>query len=116
MRRAAKVAVVALLMCGTSAFADEVVVTTGADLLTACREFADGRYPSRGVRTGVCAGAVYSALTLLPNLCAPHDLTLRQAVQVVANYMLRHTEQQHMDITLLSVYALTEAWPCEKRP
>lgn len=115
MRRAGIFAVALALMGGTPALAEQTITTTGEDLLPACREFADGRYPSLGVKTGVCAGAVYSTLTLLPNSCAPQNLSLRQAVQVVSNYMLRHTEQLHMDITLLSVYALTEAWPCEKR-
>lgn len=115
MWRARLVVAAALLTAGAPAFGDPSISTTGEDLLPACREFADGRYPSLGVKTGVCAGAVNSTLTLLPNSCVPPNLTLRQAVQVVSNYMLRHTEQLHMDITLLSVYALTEAWPCEKK-
>jgi Rap1a immunity proteins len=115
MRRALIAAVAALTLSGTPAFAEEAV-TTGADLLPSCREFAEGRYESRGFRTGICVGAVYSTLTLLPNICAPANSTLVQAVKVVSNYMLRHSEQLHMDITLLSVYALTEAWPCKKEP
>lgn len=114
MRRIVIFAVAALLSSGAPALAEEIA-TTGADLLPSCREFADGRFASRGVRTGICIGAVYSTLTLLPNLCAPSENTLLQAVKVVSNYMLRHSEQLHMDITLLSVYALTEAWPCEQR-
>lgn len=115
MRRVRLFAIAALLMSGAPALAEDIV-TTGADLLPACREYADGRFASRGVRTGICIGAVYSTLTLLPNLCAPQSSTLLQAVKIVSNYMLHHSEQLHMDITLLSVYALTEAWPCEKRP
>ena len=113
MRRALIMALVVLSALGAPAVAEEVV-TTGAELLPACREFAEGRYESRGLRTGVCVGAVYSTLTLLPNICAPAESTLLQAVKVVSNYMLHHSEQLHMDITLLSVYALTEAWPCKK--
>lgn len=113
MRRLA--IVVAMLAYGAPATAEEIV-TTGEDLLPSCREFVEGRYESRGLRTGICVGAVYSTLTLAPNLCAPQNATLQQAVKLVTTYMLRHSEQLHMDITLLSVNALTEAWPCRKAP
>jgi hypothetical protein len=113
MRRLAIIAAIALLGTMTPALAEEVV-TSGEDLLPSCREFVEGRYESRGLRTGICVGAVYSALTLTQNLCAPHNATLLKAVKLVTNYMLRHSEQLHMDIVLLSVNALTEAWPCRK--
>jgi hypothetical protein len=115
MRRVAFLVLATLLIGGPPAFAEEIA-TTGVDLLPACRDFAEGRYEARGLRTGICVGAVYSTLTLLPNICAPQNSTLLQAVKVVSGYMQRHSEQLHMDITLLSVYALTEAWPCKKDP
>jgi hypothetical protein len=115
MRRALFAAVATVSMSGTPALAEEVS-TVGSELFPACRDFAEGRYEARGLRTGVCVGAVYSTLTLLPNMCAPADMTLQQAVKIVSNYMQRHSEQLHMDITLLSVYALTEAWACKKQP
>jgi hypothetical protein len=115
MRRAAVLATVILLSSLARAAAEDVA-TTGSELLPACRDFAEGRYEARGLRTGVCVGAVYSTLTLLPNVCAPESATLQQSVKVVTNYMLRHSEQLQMDITVLSVNALTEAWPCKKQP
>lgn len=115
MRRAPILVAATLLIGGSPACAEEIA-TTGTELLPACRDFADGRYEARGLRTGVCVGAVYSTLTLLPDICAPQNSTLLQAVKVVSGYMQRHSEQLHMDITLLSVYALTEAWPCKKEP
>jgi len=49
-----------------------------------------------------------------PKTCFPVGSTLGQIVKVFLRYADTHPEELHMDSFVLIIFALNDAWPCEK--
>jgi hypothetical protein len=113
------------MMITTAAVAEEDGESAGF-MLPYCK-IAPAQAANKAFLVGRCSGMVQGiadALGLMKDasgerlnpLCAekPKGTTTDQAVKAVVRYGDAHPEQAHAPFTVITVLALTEAWPCKK--
>lgn len=66
-----------------------------------------------GVGTGYVIGIFDSLSGIL--ICSPDGVTVKQAKQVVFNYMQKHPESWDKSADISIIAALAEVWPCKKK-
>ena len=47
--------------------------------------------------------------------CAPNNITAGQLVRITVKYLNEHPEQLHLDQSVLTAFALAQAFPCGKK-
>jgi hypothetical protein len=55
-----------------------------------------------------------SAISAPPALCIPADVTLGQLQKVIAKYMDNHPDELHRSASVLTIEAVSKAFPCQK--
>ena len=72
------------------------------------------------VWAGRCAGVIESltwtgsSIEGSNRFCPPQPVPTEQALRVVILYMEQHPKQLHLDLKVLALRALQQAWPCPK--
>jgi hypothetical protein len=105
------------------ALAAESDVTTpmfsGNVMLPHCRALVDDDQATTP-ESGLCAGVISTVFWSQGfarehvKFCAPkRAITRAQTRQVVVRYLENHPEKLHLDIRLLALEAMREAWPCK---
>jgi hypothetical protein len=93
--------------------------TSGDGLLRSCREATLPRPANeQDFHQGYCSGVVLSTLVYNPGglVCQPKTADLTQAIKVVIRYMEQHPQDRREDLSLVTIKALHEAWPCPASP
>ncbi|MGE3297794.1 MAG: Rap1a/Tai family immunity protein [Porticoccaceae bacterium] len=67
--------------------------------------------------TGVGSGYVIGVFDSLSGVlvCSPGGVTVKQAKQIVFNYMQKHPELWDKSADISIIAALGEVWPCKKK-
>jgi hypothetical protein len=89
--------------------------TTGRGMLSRCKEATEDQPPQRmGYLQGFCSGVVLSTIVYSPGrlVCHPADADVTDGVRVLVKYMEENPQELQEDISLLSIKALHQAWPC----
>jgi hypothetical protein len=74
-----------------------------------------------GFGAGHCAGVVKAVMTLANArgdqnfACLPKNVLLRQGLRIMVRYLTKHPDKLHLDLTTLSITAISEAFPCPKQ-
>jgi hypothetical protein len=124
LRRIGSVLCCAIFL-GSSANA-QVSFNTGYDVLPYCHNAdATGGVPSgdtqqvvgEGFCMGVIAGIRYVVTSSIMDpkyrLCIPDNVSTRQALSVVVNYMHNHPEQLNHIFSTVALSALVDTWRCK---
>jgi hypothetical protein len=92
---------------------------TGNVMLPHCRELVQDDEATTPL-AGLCAGMITTLFWSQPmfsaqhRFCAPKGVVTRgQSRQVILRYLESHPEKLHLDIRLLALDAMREAWPCK---
>lgn len=94
-----------LLLSSTTAFAD---FYTGNELLERLND-PDRVYLGMGYIAGV------SDLGAGEYHCAPGEVTLGQARDMVRSYLVSNPSNRHMSAAVLVTFTLMERWPCPQK-
>lgn len=98
------------LLWGTSVLAqDFMAFESGNELFDVCNARVNDQ------RQLFCVGYIEGASDALNSqgtICTPKDITVRQTVDVILNYLRKHPEQRHMAAPVLTGAALVQAFPC----
>ena len=95
----------------------QVDIDSGNYMLPYCKASIAG---DLNVWVGRCAGVIEALIWIVSSIegsdrfCPPRPLPPKQAVRVVVPYMEQHPDQLHLDIKVLALRALQQAWPCPK--
>lgn len=87
---------------------------SGARLLNACRDLEAQRTDAPGEDVALCLGIVDTVATLFDQdkFCLPRPITIAQLVRVNIRYMEQNPATQHYKLSVLTIIALREAYPC----
>ncbi len=96
------------VLAAAPAAAQQLSFVKGNDIIKWCEDT-----PRNGA-FGFVTGAIESTQALGPDLpyCLPRAATLRQATDVVCNYLEDNPADRHLPAGVLTMTALSEAWPC----
>lgn len=110
-----------LMLFGASAQAQTPDYNSGNYLLPICKLLLVDSIPPDAdlAGIGVCAGTIRTLIVTGSffqadrRYCVPDEVTIRQAAQVVVNWMDRKPQYSHLHFIALSQLAMREAWPCQ---
>jgi hypothetical protein len=92
---------------------------SGMSLLNACRKVERLESPAsykEAMDMGLCLGAVMGTTASLDRnaFCLPGPMPRYQFVRIAIRYAEQHPEQQHWELSVLTAFALREAFPCRR--
>jgi len=97
----------------TSVFAqDFMTFESGNELFDVCNVNVQINDPRHIFCVGYVAGTS-DALNSQGTICTPKDVTIRQTVDVIVNYLRKHSEELHVAAPTLTGTALGQAFPCK---
>ena len=67
---------------------------------------------NRSIGLGFVAGIVDAHIDV--SICAPESVQLRQAVDIVKQWLTNNPDKRHLSAALLTYHALRQVWPCKK--
>jgi hypothetical protein len=73
---------------------------------------------------GWCGGTIAATRNLITDReipevvrsCSPQEVTNEQLYRVAVRFMENHPEFLHLDLQVLTIYAMRDAWPCAQQP
>src|SRR5437870_3591848 len=92
--------------------AEEMDLDSADYIMPGCRQFIVSNTPFYFLE-GNCNGIIETLQFMSPDVCAPPGSTLVEAVRIVVRYIDERPDRQQENFRILSLEALSEAWPCK---
>lgn len=92
----------------------------GNDYLPLCKLVLEEKAKTDLFGQGQCFATVKTVMQMnvfyspVAKLCVPPGVTYPQALRVVVRFLENNPDKLHFSFSSLTMYALTEAWPCPK--
>jgi Rap1a immunity proteins len=104
-----------LLSRGASFAEDDRYLESANHQMPACRDFINRDSDTSPLLQGYCVGTIATFIAFGRHVgthCAPRDVSTRQGIQVVIQYIDSQPARLHEKFGLLAVEVMQKAWPC----
>ena len=86
-------------------------------IMPGCREVVAENYTiQNAANPAFCMGLLVGLASGDPMICIPKEVTYRQAVRVVVQYIDQRPARMHEDFLSLAAEILSATWPCKSTP